>query len=95
MFILRGVPGTGKSTIVHHLMSKLSTKYTCSADDYFSRNGSYDYDRTKISDAHAYSKEKGTLLAFPQLPYKDIWSFCCIVIICFQLRCSVRKAAVW
>lgn len=55
--ILRGLPGSGKS----HLARYISAKYDaviCSADDYFTINNKYTYDRTKLNRAHDYWRKK-------------------------------------
>lgn len=54
IYILRGIPGAGKSTFVNKFL-KLSdpSLLVCSADDYFTQpDGSYVYDRSKTSQAH-------------------------------------------
>ena len=59
MFLMRGVPGSGKSTIVKHLMKMFHTDSICSADQYFSRNGRYRFDQKQLKQAHEYCHEKG------------------------------------
>ena len=52
VIVLRGLPGTGKSTYVqkHH-----PTALVCSADNYFlNDDGVYDFQISKISEAHEY-----------------------------------------
>lgn len=66
MVIMRGVPGCGKSTIVKHLMKVFDTNCVCSADQYFMKNGTYNYDRSKIKDAHQYCHDKGELNLAPE-----------------------------
>ncbi|KAF6041623.1 CNP [Bugula neritina] len=58
MIIMRGVPGTGKSTIVNYLMESLSTDCLCSADNFFIRNGKYVFDKTQIKQAHTFCQQK-------------------------------------
>jgi predicted kinase len=53
LFIVRGLPGAGKTTIAN-----LITKNVFSADDYFVRNGIYHFDMSKISNAHAWCRGK-------------------------------------
>lgn len=56
LFILRGLPGCGKSTIAELLVHK---DYICCADDYFiSLEGKYVFDKEKLGDAHLLCKEK-------------------------------------
>ena len=47
MFIMRGLPGSGKSTIVKLIAEKYKTNVVvCSADDHFlQEDGSYLYDK--------------------------------------------------
>ena len=49
MFIMRGLPGSGKSTIVRLIREKyqpITDVVVCSADDYFlQEDGSYNYDK--------------------------------------------------
>ena len=49
MFIMRGLPGSGKSTIVRHIRDKyqpITDVVVCSADDYFlQEDGNYNYDK--------------------------------------------------
>ncbi len=59
LVILRGISGSGKSTLSKEIQSH-STEYgaraiICSADDYFMRNGVYEFDNSKLSAAHSWS----------------------------------------
>lgn len=49
LYLIRGVSGSGKTTL-----AKKITKCNVSADDYFMRNGKYEYQHSKTMDAHAY-----------------------------------------
>ncbi|QTH71679.1 AAA family ATPase [Pseudoalteromonas xiamenensis] len=57
-FILRGLPGSGKSHYAFSLAEELvggdETRYViCSTDDYFLQtDGSYQFDKTKLSEFH-------------------------------------------
>jgi len=54
MLILRGVPGSGKSTLVHTIVEGFPESLVCSADHYFEKeNGEYVFDRNLLKDAHA------------------------------------------
>jgi len=48
--ILRGAPGSGKSFKAKQLVG--NTGVICSADNFFTVNGHYNFDVTKIKDAH-------------------------------------------
>ena len=53
MFLMRGLPGSGKSTIVQQLRAKYSRAVVCSADDYFlGEDGKYHFDAEKLPEAH-------------------------------------------
>lgn len=61
---MRAIPGSGKSSLAKQILSKANaegkTAIICSADDFFYGlgNGTYAFDRTKISDAHKYCFKK-------------------------------------
>lgn len=51
LYIIRGIPGSGKSTY--------AKKFGCvvfEADQYFMHNGKYEYDQRKIKSAHLWCK---------------------------------------
>lgn len=58
LMILRGVPGSGKSTYAAKIMERFSSLYKattckCSADDYFvGKDGVYRFDASKLFAAH-------------------------------------------
>jgi len=51
VYILVGVPGSGKSTLIHKMMDEHTT--IVSADHYFMRDGKYCFDRQQLGKAHA------------------------------------------
>jgi len=55
VIILRGVSGSGKSTVAQILFNceELGTAYICSADKAFMDNGEYKFDVSKLEQAHA------------------------------------------
>lgn len=55
MIIMRGLPGSGKSTVARSL-GKGGAVF--STDDFFMRRGKYLYDPTKISEAHAWNQHR-------------------------------------
>ena len=52
MFIMRGLAGSGKTTIVRSIHSVYPRCAVCSADDYFLKDGIYNFDPTKLGFAH-------------------------------------------
>ena len=60
LIILRGVSGSGKTTFAEYLVSMLNKSYECeifSADNYFYKNGKYEFDASKLSEAHSQCKQ--------------------------------------
>lgn len=53
LFIIRGIPGSGKSTFANLIADKV-----CTADDYYMVNGEYQFDINKIHDAHQWCQRK-------------------------------------
>jgi NEDD4-binding protein 2 len=60
MYILRGLPGSGKSSISKYLSEYFEECSVFSADDYFMKNGVYSWSKDKIEQAHitCYNKVK-------------------------------------
>ena len=56
LYIIRGVPGSGKSTLAMKLAR--SADFICEADQYFYKNGEYEFDFSKLGEAHSYCREK-------------------------------------
>ena len=48
MIILRGLPGSGKSTRARAQSGKVDGSVVCSNDDYFKRGGRYKFDRNRL-----------------------------------------------
>ena len=57
LFIVRGLPGAGKSTFANYMWSSF---VICEADKYFTdkETGEYRFDPSKIKDAHAWCQEE-------------------------------------
>lgn len=72
VYILRGLPGSGKSTLSKYLSDNITDSVVCSADDYFTSNGSYNFDRSKLQEAHdeCYAKFKDCI-GFNMIPIID------------------------
>jgi len=54
LYIVRGIPGSGKSTFAKRLVGE--DFLVCEADKYFinQENGKYEFDISKIKDAHKW-----------------------------------------
>jgi predicted kinase len=74
LIILRSAPGGGKSTYARRVKAKMKGLYgisvaVCSADDYFVKNGTYTFDRTKLGRAHEYCREQAHKAMIHNAPY--------------------------
>jgi adenylate kinase family enzyme len=70
--ILRGLPGSGKSTIAHNLAeeSGCSIVHICSADDYFvDKFGNYRFNHRELSRAHNACMTKFLKLLIARAPF--------------------------
>ncbi|ESO86356.1 hypothetical protein LOTGIDRAFT_167168 [Lottia gigantea] len=58
MFLMRGLSGSGKSTVVKKIQTIYPSNIVCSADNCFlDERGNYNYDFNKLSNAHDSCKE--------------------------------------
>lgn len=57
LYIIRGVPGAGKSTFAHTIWER---QVICEADKYFidKETGEYKFDGSKIKDAHQWCRDE-------------------------------------
>lgn len=74
LIILRGVPGSFKSTYAQRVKAKMKGIYgisvaVVSADHYFTKNGIYTYDRAKIGKAHEDCRDKARKAMLHGAPY--------------------------
>lgn len=53
LILLRGLPGAGKSTL-----AKLICNQHVEADMYFKKNGEYNFDASKLKQAHEWCQER-------------------------------------
>jgi adenylate kinase family enzyme len=56
LYIVRGLPGSGKSTFAEALVG--SDFLVCEADKYFIVDGEYKFDGTKLRQAHEWCKNR-------------------------------------
>lgn len=55
VIVVRGISGSGKTTFANIVAEP---KVVCTADDYFEKNGKYDFDPTKLGEAHKQCQNK-------------------------------------
>ena len=56
LYIVRGLPGSGKSTFAEALVG--SDFLVCEADKYFIVDGEYKFDATKLREAHEWCRNR-------------------------------------
>ena len=62
LYLIRGVPGSGKSTFAQSLLDKFLVQRVYEADQYFVQDDEYRFDPTLLEDAHNQCK-RNTWLA--------------------------------
>lgn len=55
LILVRGLPGSGKTTLAR--LIALGGYDHCEADQYFERDGEYQFDASKLADAHSYCQD--------------------------------------
>ncbi|KAK7076085.1 hypothetical protein SK128_006482 [Halocaridina rubra] len=68
MVILKGLPGSGKTTISENLREVYTDIVVCSADHYFMVDGVYKFDGEKLKEAHETCQEKAREAAQNNIP---------------------------
>lgn len=58
LFLMRGLSGSGKSTVVRAITETYLASVVCSADDYFLQDGVYRFDASLLSSAHSACQSK-------------------------------------
>lgn len=56
IYILRGVSGSGKSTFANSIKNMNPDAIICCADDFFMEGGEYNFDPSKLTEAHDWCK---------------------------------------
>lgn len=78
LYIMRGCSGSGKSTIAKELGGTI-----CSADDYFIKDGTYNFDPKKLGSAHNYCRVKAVFALKSKTPVVVIDNTNCTLKECF------------
>ncbi|XP_063867241.1 2',3'-cyclic-nucleotide 3'-phosphodiesterase-like isoform X2 [Scylla paramamosain] len=63
MFIMKGLPGSGKTFIGEVIQEVYKDTCVCSADHYFMQDGVYEFDREKLKEAHEYCQQQAASAA--------------------------------
>ncbi|KAM6940094.1 NEDD4-binding protein 2 [Xenentodon cancila] len=58
LVLLRGAPGSGKSTLARALLEQNPGGVILSTDDYFKRNGDYQFNPTALGEAHEWNHKR-------------------------------------
>ncbi|XP_071360419.1 NEDD4-binding protein 2 [Trachinotus anak] len=58
LVLLRGAPGSGKSTLARAFLEHNPGGVILSTDDYFTRNGEYQFDPTALGEAHEWNHKR-------------------------------------
>lgn len=58
LYILQGVPGSGKSTVAKVLWRGTNNSLICSTDDYFMKDDEYKFDPSKLGEYHEANLNK-------------------------------------
>lgn len=59
LYIMRGVPGSGKSTKARELLGDSTTGIILSTDDFFTLDtGTYEFDAKRLGDAHQWNQQR-------------------------------------
>ena len=64
LYLIRGVPGSGKSSFAQSLLDKFVVQRIYEADQYFVQNGEYQFDPTHLEQAHNDCKRKTWLALY-------------------------------
>lgn len=64
LFIIRGLPGSGKTTFAHKIADEVYE-----ADMFFTNNGEYKFDRDRLSEAHGWCHAKVRCAMMDHIPH--------------------------
>ena len=54
LYLIRGVPGSGKSSLAQTLLANQVVDDIAEADDFFVQNGIYNFDASRLREAHGW-----------------------------------------
>ncbi|XP_037082447.1 uncharacterized protein LOC119103101 [Pollicipes pollicipes] len=52
LFVMKGLPGSGKSHLAKRILQRYPDAVLCSADDFFMKDGRYEFERDQLPAAH-------------------------------------------
>jgi predicted kinase len=58
LFLIRGLPGSGKSTLTDIIGGKASGSIHLETDMFFMENGKYNFDSSKLKEAHKWCQDQ-------------------------------------
>lgn len=64
LILMRGLPGSGKSTLAKYILENTIgykntyDKHILSTDDFFTKNGVYQHDKSQLPEAHGYNHQR-------------------------------------
>lgn len=58
LYLIRGIPGSGKSSLAHILLANQVVDDYIEADEYFVNDGVYTFNPYKLKDAHAWCQDR-------------------------------------
>jgi cytidylate kinase len=63
MILLRGLPGSGKTTLANKIRDKYKYVTMCSGDAYFTDplTGKYNFDLKRLKNAHEYAQNEAEI----------------------------------
>lgn len=61
LYLIRGLPGSGKSTFAYDLAMNGFVSVRIEADQYFTKNGVYNFDASKLHLAHTWCQERARM----------------------------------
>ena len=83
LYILRGVPGSGKEYMIYHMEQNKSTRFgICDRHEYFFNNGEYTFNSKEIGQAESHSRRACIKLMTSNTPriyvtdyFEQIWKY--------------------